>query len=320
MKKVAVLTTGGTIASKKNDEGRLHSGALSGEDLSKQLQLPEDIKIDVYSMAQKPSMHMTFVDYDEVVQKIEEITEDDINGIVITHGTDSLEEAAYYFDLTVDTTCPIVVTGSQRAPGELGSDALINLRHAVHTACSDELKNVGTVVVFNERIFAAKYVKKEHASNIQGFNAFGFGYLGIIDNDKIQMYQRPIKKEVYKPKVTEIPKVDIVKTYLGADELMIQACIKKNVDGIVIEGVGRGQVTPRMMSAICEAIEKGIVIVITTSSEEGEVYTTYDYPGSAYDLYKNGVVLGRDYDSKKARIKLMTLIRAKEDVKKGFQH
>ncbi|MGZ4160405.1 MAG: asparaginase, partial [Neobacillus sp.] len=154
-----------------------------------------------------------------------------------------------------------------------------------------------------ERIFAARYVKKEHASNIQGFNAFGFGYLGIIDNDVVHVFQKPIKREYYQIQ-TSVPQVEIIKCYMGADGKFIKAAREAGVKGIVLEGVGRGQVAPDMMGEIKRAIENGIKLVITTSAEEGSVYTTYDYVGSAFDLFNRGVILGSDNDSKKARIKL----------------
>ncbi|MBU9723977.1 MULTISPECIES: asparaginase [Bacillaceae] len=319
MKKVAVLTTGGTIASKHNEEGRLSSGAMTGEELSDVLNLPEDIDIDIYSVLQKPSMHISFSDLDVIRQKIEELfSQDSVSGVVVTHGTDTLEETAYFLDLTIADKRPVVVTGSQRSSEQLGSDAFINLRHAIYSACDAQLHHCGTVVIFNERVFAARYVKKEHASNIQGFNSFGFGYLGIIDNDDLFLYQRPIRTDKLLPIKKEIPEVDIVKCYLDADDKFIKASIKADVQGMILEGVGRGQVSPKMMEAIKEAVNQGIHIVITTAAEEGEVYPTYDYEGSTYDLSQAGVILGKDYDSKKARIKLMSLIRAEKDIKTGF--
>nr|WP_157130903.1 asparaginase [Halobacillus mangrovi] len=307
--KVVLLTTGGTIASVPNEEsGKLSSGALTGEELAEMLKLPTDIDVIIESVFQKPSMHIDFQDLLFVKEKIEEYFKDDaVAGVVVTHGTDSLEESAYFLDLTVDDNRPVVITGSQRSPGEMGSDAYINLRHAIYTACSPDLHNAGAVVVFNERIFPAKYVKKEHASNIQGFNAFGFGYLGIIDNDEVHIYQKPIKREVYDV-VSYIPRVDIVKTYSGADGTFIKASRESGARGIILEGVGRGQVAPGMMGEIIRSIDEGVTIVITTTSEEGSVYTTYDYLGSAYDLYKHGVILGDDDDSKKARIKLAVIL------------
>ncbi|AZU63173.1 asparaginase [Neobacillus mesonae] len=305
MKKVVLLTTGGTIASKPNKEsGKLASGALTGEELAAMCQLPDDIEVIVESVFQKASIHITFDDLLVLKAKIEQYFKDEtISGVVVTHGTDTMEETAYFLDLTIKDPRPVVVTGSQRSPEDLGSDVYINLRHAIYTACSSDLHDAGTVVVFNERIFAARYVKKEHASNIQGFNVFGFGYLGIIDNDQVHLYQKPLKRECFAVQ-SPIPQVDIIKCYIGADGKFIKVARESGVKGIVLEGVGRGQVAPNMMEEIEAAIKAGIKLVITTSAEEGAVYTTYDYLGSAYDLYKKGVILGSDNDSKKARIKL----------------
>ncbi|WML45137.1 asparaginase [Neobacillus sp. PS3-40] len=305
MKKVVLLTTGGTIASRPNKEsGKLASGAITGEELAAMCNLPEQIEVIVESVFQKASIHITFDDLVVLKDKIEMYFDDpDVSGVVVTHGTDTMEETAYFLDLTIKDDRPVIVTGSQRSPEDLGSDVYINLRHAIFSAYSDDLRGVGTVVIFNERIFAARYVKKEHASNIQGFNSFGFGYLGIIDNDEVHVFQKPVKREYFNVK-SPIPQVEIIKCYIGADGKFIKAARDSSVQGIVLEGVGRGQVAPEMMIEIEKAIADGIKIVITTSAEEGAVYTTYDYKGSAYDLYNKGVILGSDNDSKKARIKL----------------
>ncbi|ATA60461.1 asparaginase [Geobacillus stearothermophilus] len=310
-RKVVLLTTGGTIASKRNERsGRLTAGALSGEELASLCHLPKEIEVVVESVFQLPSMHLTFSHWLELKRRIEaHFADPSVDGIVVTHGTDALEETAYFLDLTIDDPRTIVVTGSQRAPFDLGSDVYINIRHAIYAACAETLRGAGTVVVFNERIFAAKYVKKEHASNIQGFNAFGFGYLGIIDNDEVHVYQKPIRREHFRL-VHPLPPVDIVKCYVEADGKFIKAARESGVAGIVLEGVGRGQVAPNMVDEIVKAVNDGIKVVVTTSAEEGAVYTTYDYVGSAYDLHKKGVILGSDYDAKKARIKLAVALAA----------
>lgn len=313
MKKVALITTGGTIASKPNDtNGLLSSGALTGEELAAMIDLPKDIEVNIFSLFQVPSMHMTFEHLRVLKDAIDNLYKDDsYDGVVITHGTDSIEETAYFLDLTVSDPRTVVVTGSQRSPGEIGSDSYTNMRHAIYTACDMDLKGSGTVVVFNERIFTARYVKKVHASNLQGFNSFGFGYLGIIDNDKVVAYQKPIGRECY-PLASDVPQVDIIKCYIGADGKFVDAAVKSGVKGIVLEGAGRGQVAPLMMESVINAVKNGIKVVITTSSEEGQVYPTYDYLGSTFDLVENGVILGKDYDSKKARIRLSVLLAAGE--------
>ncbi|WP_027964482.1 asparaginase [Halalkalibacillus halophilus] len=313
MGKVVLITTGGTIASKPNlSSGKLSSGAMTGEELAAVCELPYDIDVTIDSSFQKPSVHLNFDDWVFLKTKIESYFQrDDVDGVVVTHGTDTLEETAYFLDLTISDKRPVVVTGSQRSISDIGSDVYVNLRHAIYAAHSKDLLDAGTVVVFNERIFAAKYVKKEHASNIQGFNAFGFGYLGIIDNDEVHIYQKPIKREHFSL-TSNLPRVDLVKSYTGADGALIKASFESGAAGIVIEGVGRGQVPPNMMPAIKEALEKGTKVVVTTASEEGAVYPTYDYEGSAYDLINQGVILGSDYDSKKARVRLAVLLANRE--------
>ncbi|TSB46888.1 asparaginase [Alkalicoccobacillus porphyridii] len=317
MKKVVLITTGGTIASTENKDGKLVAGELSGEELAKLCQLPEDIHVVVRSMLQKPSIHITFDDWLDLKKEIElAFMQDDVDGVVVTHGTDTLEETAYFLDLVIKDERPVIVTGSQRGPEQLGSDAFINLRHAIYAACHEDLHQVGTSVVFNERIFAARYVKKEHASNIQGFNAFGFGYLGIIDNDTIFLYQKPIERQVFHLQ-EELPQIAIAKIYLGMHPNVLKGLLE-TMDGVVIEGVGRGQVPPHLVPLLAEALQVGKTIVMTTSAEEGKVYPTYEYEGSAHQLEQLGVILGSDYDSKKARIKTMVLLASQSDVRSGF--
>lgn len=324
MKKVVILTTGGTIASKKNiDSGLLESGVITGDELLKLCDLPIDFDIDieVESVFQKASMHITYNDLLSLKEKIDiHLNKADVDGVVITHGTDTLEETSYFLNLVTNHTKPIVVTGSQRSPDEIGTDSFVNIKHSILAACSSDLSDVGVVVVFNERIFHAKYVKKEHASNTQGFNSFGFGYLGIIDNGYVHVHQKPIKNEYFQIK-KELPEVDIIKCYMDQDGKYIRTASESNIDGLIIEGVGRGQVPPGMVDEIKRCVDKGIKVVITTSAEEGEVYITYDYVGSAYDLYKNGVILGKDYDSKKARIKLMVGLASEHpEIERIFDH
>ncbi|MGL4523857.1 MAG: asparaginase [Bacilli bacterium] len=322
MKKVVILATGGTIASEPTEEGKLRAGAMSGERLAAQCNVPEGIKLEVHSIFQLPSMHLTYQHWFEMKQKIEEIFQDDsVDGIVITHGTDSMEESAYYYDLAIHDDRPIIFTGSQRSLSDASNDVYVNIRHAVLCAASEHLRDFGTLVCFNERVFTARYVKKVHASNVQGFSVFGFGYVGIVDHDEVIIYQKPLSRE-YIQHNKAIEGVPIVKSYLGATDEYLEFLRKNSLPkGIVIEGVGRGQVSLDMTNSIKKMIQDGVVVVITTSAEEGRVHDTYDYDGSGYDLKKAGAILGTDYDSKKARIKLAMLLSAgcsKDEIIKHF--
>lgn len=315
-KKVSLITTGGTIASREISKGLLKSGAISGAELAELCQLPADIEVKVIDVFQLPSMHIGFDEMLELRKAImAELADETVDGIVVTHGTDTLEETAYFLDLTIDDDRPVVVTGSQRSPEEVGTDVYSNLRNSIYASVDQTLRGVGSVVVFNERIYTAKYVKKVHSSNLQGFDSFGHGYLGIIDNEEVRIYQKPINRDVHAVSET-MPRVDIVKCHSGQDGYIVDMLAKGETKGIVLEAAGRGQVSPYMVEAIEKAAGKGISIVLTTSAEEGNAYPSYGYPGSAHDLMSKGVYLGSDYDSKKARIKLSVVLSSEGKIDK----
>ncbi|WP_274309692.1 asparaginase [Solibacillus daqui] len=307
-KKVVLITTGGTIASTRNDKNKLESGKLDGNAILSMCQLEDEIDIELIDLFQIPSMHMTFENLNHLNATIQKLFQDKtVSGIVVTHGTDSLEETAYFLELTIDDERPIIVTGSQKAPGDIGTDVYSNLRNSLLVATSDEAKNIGTCVVFNEKIIHSKYVKKVHSSSINGFGAIGYGMLGYIDNDEVIIYQKPTHKEAYAIQ-ENYPKVEIVLAYLGASSIMLDALYNADVEGIVLVGAGRGQITPDMTSAIEKLCQKGTKVVLTTSTEEGRVFPTYDYYGSANNLKDKGVVMGGDFDPKKARLKLLLML------------
>ena len=307
-KKVALITTGGTIASTRNDKNKLESGKLDGNAILSMCQLENEIDIELVDLYQVPSMHMTFENLNHLNTTIQNVFKDpSISGVVVTHGTDSLEETAYFLELTIDDARPVIVTGSQKSPGDIGTDVYSNLRNSLLVASSDHAKNIGTCVVFNEKIIHSKYVKKVHSSSINGFGAIGYGMLGFIDNDEVIIYQKPTHKEVYAIQES-YPIVEIVLAYLGASSILIDALCEAKVDGVVLVGAGRGQVTPGMMDTIDKLCQNGTKVVLTTSTEEGRVFPTYDYFSSANNLKDKGVLMGGDFNPKKARLKLLLML------------
>ncbi|QQK79839.1 asparaginase [Salicibibacter cibi] len=310
MKKIALVTTGGTIASKKTDGGRLRAGERSGEELVDMCDVPFKLELEIVSLFNKPSIHLGYEDLWQLKAHIEDLLlQKGIDGAVVTSGTDTLEEVAYFLDLTVENEKPLVVTGSQRGPDQVGSDAFVNLRNAMIVAADEQATRLGSVVVFNDHIFSAKYVQKTHASNVQGFHAPGYGYFGMIDNDRVNLYQRPLYRDIYKPKTkrgNSRSQVEIIKIHLGSSPSLLRLLLEMGAtDGVVLEGLGRGQVPPAFMPLIANA---RIPMVVTTSANEGEVYPAYEYEGSTYDLMNHGVILGKDYSSRKAKIKLHVLL------------
>ncbi|MEG0471315.1 MAG: asparaginase [Solibacillus sp.] len=307
-KKVVLITTGGTIASTRNDKNKLESGKLNGNAILSMCQLENEMDIELIDLYQIPSMHMTFEHLNLLNTAVHQVFEDaSVSGIVITHGTDSLEETAYFLELTVNDERPIIVTGSQKSPEDIGTDVYSNLRNSLLVASSEKGKNIGTCVVFNEQILHSKYVKKIHSSSINGFGAIGYGMLGYIDNDEVVIYQKPTQREFYAIQ-SSYPNVEIIYAYLGASSILLNALYEAQVDGVVLIGAGRGQVVPAMMDPIERLCSNGTKVVLTTATEEGRVFPTYDYVSSANNLKDIGVVMGGDFDPKKARIKLMLML------------
>lgn len=319
-RKVILITTGGTIASKRNEFNKLESGKLSGDEILALCDLDNKIEIELIDLFQIPSMHMTF-DNLNLLNKVinEKLNDEDVSGIVITHGTDTLEETAYFLELTVNDSRPIIVTGSQKSPEDIGTDVYSNLRNSILVASSKQAENIGTCVVFNEKIFHSKYVKKSHSSSINGFGAIGYGMLGYIDNDEVIIYQKPTNKEFYEIQ-SIYPSVELIYAYLGASSVILDFLLTTNVEGVVIVGAGRGQVSREMTESIEKLCEKGVKVVLTTSTEEGRVFPTYDYYGSANNLQNMGVVMGGDFDPKKARIKLMLMLANNDIDFDSFMH
>lgn len=324
--KVAVITTGGTIASRQDENsGLLVSGKIKGQDLIDLCDLSElenenaSLEIDVHDFLQKPSMHLTFQDWLALQEHIKHIfTDPHICGIVITHGTDSMEETAYFLDLVIEDERPLVLTGSQRSAHDSVSDVFMNIRHALLVAAAPQMRGHGVTVVFNEHIFSARHLQKIHASNLQAFQSFGIGPVGFVDHDEVFVHQQSSHRDCY-VLTMPLPRVDIITSYIEADGTYVRAAIAHKVNGLIVEGAGRGQVAPQMVVALQEAIEQGIVCVLTTSAIEGFVHPVYDYQGSANDLHERGIVLGRDYSSKKARIKLAVLLSAGiQDIQHAF--
>lgn len=320
VKNVVMISTGGTIASKVNPEtGLLTAGLMTGEELSEKCDLPDLIDVEVISVFQIPSNRMTFPDLVVLKEKIEKVFMDEnVDGIVVTHGTDTLEETAYFLELTINDSRPVVITGSQRGPTVLGTDAFVNLKQSILLAADVGAKDYGTIVLFNERIFSARYITKQHASNINGFTSYGFGYLGIVDQETVRFYQKPLRREYFKLQ-NLIPEVEIVKCSLGSSGQFIKYATDIGMKGIIIEAPGRGHAPPAIMESVKHAVNEGVVVILTTSAAEGEVKVVYDFPGSAYDHENVGVILGKDYSSKKARIKLAVLLSSEtEDISNYF--
>ncbi|MBG0790993.1 MAG: asparaginase [Desulfovibrionaceae bacterium] len=325
MNKIAILTTGGTIASLPNEDSGLYaSGAMPGEKLVDNDRLGLTIPMEVESVFQVPSNAMDFDKLIQLHQRIEErLADPEVQGVVVTHGTDTLEESVYFADLLLAGDKPVVFTGAQRTPCEEGTDAYTNIRDAVITAACPDCAGLGALLVFNEGVYEARSVHKAHAYNMHTFTSPGFGQLGYVDKGRCYIRQRPARREHYTLEQA-LPRVEIVKASLGQDGRVIRFLADDGAQGIVLEGLGRGHVSPRCMEAVQYALEKNVRVLITSTCGQGRVHPVYDFAGGVSDLVSRGAIMGHDYTAPKARIKLMVLMAAGldsiEDLGKAFSN
>ena len=311
MKKIAVVFNGGTISMKVDERIKAAVPSLTGEEIMSMVTgIEEFAEIESYSFSSMPSPHMTFKTMIKLSKFIKELLErDDIDGVVITHGTDTLEETAYLLDLTINSNKPIVITGAMRSGSELGYDGPSNLAASICTAISDDAKGRGVLVCFNCDLNSASEVTKANSMALNAFRTPNFGPIGIVDNNKVMFYRETKNTETYD--VSDIKKdVALIKCVADMDSTLMDFVIEKGFGGIVIEGLGRGNVPPKMVEGIKRAIEKEVPVVIVSRCFEGRVHESYGYEGGGKMLKDLGVIFGDTLAGQKARIKLVLAINS----------
>jgi L-asparaginase len=305
-KKVAVIFNGGTITMKLDP--RIHAAVptLTGEEIMSMVTgIEQFAQIESYTFSNLPGPHMNPEIMLKLSKYIEKLLErEDISGVVVTHGTDTLEETAYLLDLTINSEKPVVVTGSMRNSSELGYDGPANLAASICTVISDETKNRGVLVCLNDELNCASEVTKSNSMSLDTFKSPNFGPIGIVDNNEVIFYRDSIKKQHVIADKIEV-RVDLIKCAAGMDSKYIDFCLEKGTKGLVIEAMGRGNIPPAMVGGVKQAIEKGIPVVLVSRCFQGRVLDTYGYPGGGKELRNLGVIFGDNLPGQKARIKLM---------------
>jgi len=315
MKKVAIIFTGGTISMKIDPRIQAAIPALTSEEIiSMVTNIEKFAKVEVINFSNLPSPHITpqmMMELSKLVRKT--VNRDDIAGVIVTHGTDTLEETAYLLDLTVKSEKPVIVVGAMRNSSELGYDGSSNLSAAVCTAISPNAHNKGVLVVMNNEVNAASEVTKTNTLSLDTFKSPEFGPLGIIDNDEVIFYRDILKRQyIDTDKIEE--KVGLIKCGTGMGSDILYFFIDNGYKGIVIEALGRGNVPPAMVDGIKKAIEKNIPVVLVSRCPTGRVLDTYGYEGGGKHLKNIGVIFGGDLPGQKARIKLMLILSITDDM------
>ena len=310
MSKVALIFTGGTIAMKVDSD--LHGAipSLSPSEIVSALSgIDEFNNLIIHEFSRKPSPSITPKDMMDLGNLVDDfLSKDHVAGAVVIHGTDVLEETAFYLNAVLKSHKPVVLTGSMKNASELGYDGLTNLVSSIKVCMSKESLNKGVLVVMNDTINSAVEVTKTHTMSLDTFKSIEFGPLGIIDQGEVIYYRNITHKDTYDFKNIINDDTYLFKVHAGMDGHFIEYLITRGAKGIVLEALGRGNVPPMMLDSIQKAISLGIHIVIVSRCYSGRVLDTYAYKGGGRDLTNIGCILGGSYNGQKARILLMLAI------------
>ena len=314
--KVCIIFTGGTISMTVDEEVGAAIPTLSGEQiLSMVSNIDKIADIEVNNFGEIPGPHMTIEKLLELKNLIQTKLEDEsITGVIVTHGTDTLEETAYFLDLTIKHSKPVVVVGAMRNSSELGYDGSSNLAAAVCTAVSPKARNKGVLVVLNNMVNAAAEVTKTNTLALDTFQS-PYGPLGTIDTNDFIVYREIAYRQHIETNQVE-RRVDLIKTVMDMDDRLIRCSVDSGAIGIVIEAMGRGNVSPKVMEGIRYAMSKGVIVVVVSRCYSGRVYVSYGYAGGGKELSDMGVIMGGDMRGPKARLKLMLALGKTQDREK----
>jgi L-asparaginase len=309
MKKILIIFTGGTISMTKDPSTNSAVPTLSGEEILKTTPTISEIAdTHTYNFAMIPGPHMSPDKMFELSKLIKEkIQKEKFDGVVVTHGTDTLEETAYFVDLTYNLKTPVVFVGALKSSSDIGWDGSLNLIEAVYTAASDSSYYKGVLVVLNSEIHAASQVTKAHTHKLNAFQSPETGPLGFVDNNNVFYYHRYIERKYINISSID-PKVDIIKCVSGMDDKFVRCAVESGSKGIILEGTGRGNIPPALMDSIKYAISKNVVIVLVSRCHMGKVFESYGYEGSGMELLNLGVIRGNNLPGQKARIKLIVAL------------
>lgn len=310
MKHIHIIEMGGTISAKGKDRLDLKdytSGIFERDDFLETIPELENIaKVTFTTFSKISSTRINATHWIELRNTIiEKLKDDTIDGFVISHGTSTLEETAYFLHLTIPTDLPIVFVGAQRPFTALSSDAPLNLLQAVRVAASDAAIGKGVLVVLNDEISSAREVTKQSTYRLDTFQSNKHGFLGVVDtDDTVQIYREPTRKHTINSEfasldITTLPPVEIMYSYAGATGILADALVEKGTyKGIVTAGTGAGLVSPEEIESLQRATENGMFVVRSSRVGSGRVV-----PTKPYEAYR--FISADDLLPQKARILLM---------------
>ncbi|MEV0924188.1 asparaginase [Streptomyces spongiicola] len=316
MGRIVVISTGGTIASRRQGAG--FAAAAAGGEVMATAPLPEGVSAEVVDLGSVNSARLTTRHQLTLLRTVHEVFEDPgVDGIVVTHGTDTLEESAFLVDLHHDDPRPVVFTGAQLPLGAVDGDGPGNLHDALLTAATT--RGLGVVIVFDGKVHPARGTVKTQTLAPDAFADPSGTRLGNIGFGRVSVLRRPLRPAALPlPAVPEaaVPRVDMVMHHCDADALMFNAALDAGARGIVLVATGAGNATPEIAEAVAAATSRGVLVALTTRVQAGPVTEIYTY-GGAVDLVAAGAVPTGTLRAGQARIAVVSALLATADPREG---
>lgn len=322
--KVTVFSLGGTISS-TDAGGSGVEPTLTGETLVSDVpEIAKVAEVSATSFRQAASGELTIEDLAELAAEITGRIDNGAAGIVITQGTDTIEETSFVLDLLVDRDAPVVVTGAMRNPTLPGADGPANLLAAVQVAASEDTRGIGTIVVLNDEIHAARFVKKTHTSNPATFHSPLAGPVGWVSEGDIRVAMHPVgRRKISLEEEDGDHHVCLLTITLGDDGRLLKAVDNLGYSGLVLEAMGGGHVPSIMVDVLTDLAGK-MPVILASRTGSGEVLRrTYGFAGSETDLLERGLISAGPLDGLKARLYLTLLLRSgtsRDEIAGAFDH
>lgn len=308
MNKIVLITTGGTIASRLDPNTKQTIPTANGDYLCSLL--PDDartVNIEVDEFSNISSFGFDLVHAFRLAERINHHHErPDCSGVVVTHGTDTMEESAYLADLLLKSEKPVVFTGAQKSADAPDADGPRNLLDSLRLAADHHAHGIGSVILFEQDFHSARDVTKTHTSRVDTFASGEHGKLGEVDGEKVVLFRRPVLRKTFSP-TGIVDKVDLIKLVIGADARFLHFAVNTGARAIVLEAFGRGNATPQVAEAVSEIVAAGTPVIVTSRCPQGRVKPIYGRGGGS-DLERAGAVFAGDLTGPKARILVAVLL------------
>ncbi|WP_306368415.1 asparaginase [Nocardiopsis sp. CC223A] len=308
-RRVVLISTGGTIASRRIGDG--YTAELSGPQILEGAGVPDGLRVRVRDLFTANSSALTTDQQLTLLGAVHEaLADDEVDGVVVTHGTDTLEESAFLIDLYHRDGRPVVFTGAQRPPDHDESDAPANLRDALSVAATGH--DLGVVVVFDGLVHAARGTVKQHTLAVEGFGDPSGTPVGGVSEGRVLIRHRPPRRPPLPLPDGPAPRVDIVTHHAGADPVLLRAAVAAGARGIVLAGTGSGNASPVFVDAVAEAVSAGVLVALTTRVPAGPVAGIYS-GGGGVDLIAAGAVPTGTLRAPQARMAVISALLHRSD-------